>query len=346
MIQKVVNYANLPLNILRTDLGTQSRYLGTETKQAQYQQAIRHYASEMNYDRWRWQDSPPIVFGPTAHLGIDIYLPGDGHTRIEAARLAGFEKIFCQVNPGGAVDALRYSLGPANRNFLSNRLDASDITYRIYLVLKDREMWCWVDRRIIDYCDDGNRLVKLRKVAIIRRELLDRWSKEDLAEYQWRIERLEAADGLKDVDSEGNEFKVSQTSSQLKRSSSRVNPGDVSKLAYTTAQFRAAQAGCDIQQWIEAAILLADRQVDLNLSFTKSETRYNYSGNTKCFDIFNTSGVETGLTATISPGYQMTLVDSVDCDLNLLPVRLTGCLWEEGFHLKILIQELDWVVES
>jgi hypothetical protein len=189
VLKKVINYANLSLKNLRTDLGTQCRYLATPEKLARYNQAISHYANEMSYGRWRWQESPPIVFGPVNHLGAEIYLPGDGHTRIESARLAGYETIFCEICPGGAIDALRYSLGPANRNYLSNKLDSTDIAYRIYLALKDRQMWLWVDRRVLHYCDDGTRQIKLRKVALIRTQLLKEWAESDPAEYAWRIAR-------------------------------------------------------------------------------------------------------------------------------------------------------------
>jgi hypothetical protein len=342
VLKKVTNYANLSLKSLRTDLGTQCRYLATPAKLAKYNQAVAHYASEMSYGRWRWQESPPIVFGAVAHLGAEIYLPGDGHTRIEAARLAGYETIFCEVNHGSAIDALRYSLGPANRNYLSNKLDESDIAYRIYLALKDRQMWTWVDRRVLHYCDDGNRLVKLRKVALIRTQLLKEWSERDSSEYEWRIAQLEQKDKLTDIDSEGVEFTVSYPSKQIKRFSTRVNPGDISGLVYTTAQFRAAQSGCSVQQWIDGAILLADRDAVVGDDLVGA-TAYTYEGDTVCYSIFDGLGATTDLTATISRGYRLTLVETVDCSSNLLPVRLSGCLWADGFHLQIGLDRLRWL---
>lgn len=342
MLKKITNYANLSLNILRTDLGTQSRYLATPEKLAKYRQAIAYYAEEMRYGRWQWQESPPIVFGATAYLGREVYFPGDGHTRIEAARLAGYETIFCELNPGGQVDALRYSLGPANRNYLSNRLDSSDIAYRVLLALRDRQMWAWVDRRVLDYCDDGTRSIKLRKVATTRRQLLAEWARHNPSEYEWRLAQLEGKDCLTDIDSEGVEFAIGYPTKQIKRFSARVNPGDVSRLAYTTAQFRAAQVGCSVQQWIESAILLADREVMVARS-TDPLTTYIYSGETECYRIYDATGAETELTATISKGYRLTLLETADCDASLLPVRLSGCLWADGFHLQLAIGKLNWV---
>lgn len=323
-----------------TDLGTQSRYLTSPTKQAAYDRVRDYYASQMSADLWRWEDSPPIVFGPIFYMGREIYAPGDGHTRIEAARQVGFETILCEVRGGALIDALRYSIGPANRNFFTNKLDASDVTYRVYLALQDRTFWGWTDRRILDYCDDGNRLIKLRKVTTTRSQLLKQWQAEHPTEYQWRKLTLESPDTLLDIDSQGTEFPASHRSG-IKKASTKVDPQDISRLAYTTAQFRAAQSGCSVEQWIESAIVLADRQaVPTQMAIG---TTYTYQGDTAACQIYDDRGEVSELSITICQGYQVELLESaIGCEDWALPVRLVGCLWRTGFYLKVPIGKLIW----
>lgn len=342
MLKKIVNLINLPLKSLRTDLGTQSRYLVTPPKQTSYRQILEHYADTMRQGNWRWEDSPPIVFGPIFHLGAEIYLPGDGHTRIEASRLVGFETILCDVRPGTAVDAVRYSIGPANRHYLTNKLDANDVAYRVHLALLDRIFWCWTDRRILDYCDDGNRLIKLRRVAQTRTNLLTQWQAENLDEYRWRQGILDKPDTLLDIDTTGAEFPTSHPR-RGHRESRKVNPQDLSKLAYTTAQFRAAQVGCAVDRWIENAIILADRAM---LSTAQPiGTLYTYRGDSIYCRIYNNLGELTELSATICAGYQLELLElEVSCPNELLPVRLVGCLWDVGLHIRVPISKLVWLV--
>lgn len=341
MLKKIVNLANLPLNILVTNLGTQSRYLATSAKQASYKQVQQYYASQMRQDLWRWDDSPPILFGPSRHLGQEIYVPGDGHTRIEAARLVGFATILCDVRGGSPIDALRYSIGPANRNFFTNKLDASDVAYRVFLALQDRTFWGWTDRRVLDYCDDGNRLIKLRKVATTRNQLLKQWQSEQPEEYQWRKLQLDTPHTLLDIDSHGVEFPINYRS-QPKQFPCKVNPQDITKLAYTTAQFRAAQSGCSVEQWIENAIILADRQA--TPASVSTGATYTYRGDAICCGIHSDRGEMTELSVTICQGYQLELLESaIECEEWLLPVRLVGCLWADGFHLRIAIDKLDWI---
>lgn len=342
MISQTLNYTNLELNSLRLDLGTQTRYLGTPAKQAQYDRAIAHYADLMARDLWRWLDSPPLVFGPIDYLGARIYVPGDGHTRIAAARAAGYDTIYSQVRPGGFVDALRYSLGPANRNYASNKLDTDDLIYRIYLALKDRQIWNWVDRRVLDYCDDGRRIVKLRKVGVVRNQLLEQWHASDPREYAYRVADYEREHNALDIDSGGVEFSTCHLRPKIKRHSTRVNPGDLTKLAHTTAQFRAAQAGIHVDRWIENAILLADRNLGADL--LPSDTAvYTYRGDTTCYPIVDANGGATELAATISAGYRLSLVEQIDCATQLLPVRLVGCHWDAGLHLQIALDRLEWI---
>lgn len=342
MLKKIVNLANLPLNILVTNLGTQCRYLGDAAKQSNYERVKEYYASQMRQDLWRWDDSPPVTFGPVGYLGREIYVPGDGHTRIEAARSVGFATIVCEVRGGGLVDALRYSIGPANRNYFTNKLDASDVAYRVYLALQDRTFWCWTDRRVLDYCDDGNHLIKLRKVATTRGQLLKRWQVEQPEEYQWRKLQLETPDTLLDIDSRGIEFPVNYRRSQPKQFPSKINPKDISKLAYTTAQFRAAQSGTSVEQWIESAIILADRQVPPTSNPVGAT--YTYRGDAIRCQIYSDRGEPTELSATIIQGYQLELLEgAIECDDWLLPVRLVGCLWIAGCHLRVPIDKLDWI---
>ena len=344
-MKKVTNYETISLLFLSTDLGTQSRCLQSPAKKADYEKSIKRYAHEMIAGTWRWEESPPIVFGPFNYLGRRIYCPGDGHARILAAAAAGYESIFCQLNPGSAVDALRYSLGPANRNYAHHKLDAQDIGYRVHLALQERDMWRWVDRRVLDYCDDGNRLIKLRKVDTLRRKLLAHWQSNDVAEYSWRIKQLEEPGGLLDIDSTGQEFTASRPSKQPKQHSTRVSSFDLSKLAYQTAQIRSAQAGCGIQEWIENAILLADKLVTLPTE--TSQTRYLYTGGKGVYPVYDAYGNETDLRVPLLPSQSVYLVDvPTDDDSDSLPVRLAGSLWNAGFHLRVKLSLLDWQADS
>ena len=88
------------------------------------------------------------------------YRLADGFHRVEAARLAGLEKITAEVKSGGKLEALRYALGANVRHGL--RRTNADKRHAVEIALK--EFAGLSDRALADLCGVGNALVsELRK---------------------------------------------------------------------------------------------------------------------------------------------------------------------------------------
>jgi hypothetical protein len=302
-------------------------------------------------DRWEWEESPPQLFGPSLHFGERVYVPGDGHTRIQAAKEAGRTTILARIHPGGLKEAIRYSIGPANRHYRSHLLTKEDLLKRVQTALKDREMWGWTDRRITDYCSDGREGLKQKVVSDQRKKLLAQWELNDPEEFHWRANELSR---LRDVRIDGGEYIRSNHRNQVREKAREPLIQQLSEPIKSMVRRRSAESSMTELQWVEAVILsvdgmIAERSVLLDrLELLESkvvapdrseeETRYRYIGSPFWAE---TEGEKAHY---IQTGDILLLVDEDEefADDELI-VRPEKSSWSSNARLSVHIDKLEWI---
>jgi hypothetical protein len=340
---KTVRLISVPISKIRLDLGTQSRDLASPSALASYNRVLESYRSIMISGQWVWDKSPPIIFGPSNHLGADIFVPGDGHTRVQAAAEAGRQELLCEIKPGGVRAAILYSVGPANRHFFNNLLNKADLLRRTEIALRDRELWGWSNRRLVDYCDDSRGRLKIAQVKKIRENLLEEWADSDLTEYAWRQSELSRP---RDLRPDGGEY-IASVSGRAKEIHPRINLSQLSATTIDLVEQRANLSGMSQVEWIETAILsvdsmLKEREVilaklsQLEVGGSEPATQYRYQAKTKTIELRPSCESQR-----LIQGSLLYLVDlELEVKANLLPVTAPG--WGQKYAL-IPIGDLEWI---
>jgi hypothetical protein len=340
---KTVRLISVPIGKIRLDLGTQSRDLSSPAALAGYNRILESYRSTMISGQWIWDKSPPIIFGPSLHLGVDVFVPGDGHTRIQAAAEAGRTELLCEIEPGGVRAAILYSVGPANRHFFSNLLSKADLIRRAEIALRDRELWGWSNKRLADYCDDSRGRLKIAQIKKIREGLLAAWAESDLAEYSWRQSELARPRELRP---DGGEY-ISSGSGRTKEVRPRIDLSQLSAATVDLVEQRAILAGMSQVEWIETAIvsvdsMLKEREVilaklsQLEPGDSEPVPQYRYRAKTKAVELLPDGGWHQ-----LSQGSLLQLVDlDLEVKANVLPVTTAG--WEQKYAL-VPIGDLEWI---
>lgn len=371
-MQIVTNLLKLPLDRIHIDRGTQCRDLSDPAAKYRHQRVRDNFVQLMKAEgEWDFDRSPPVVFGPIEIEGRAWYLPGDGHTRIEAAKLAGKTSILCELKPGTLRDAILYSIGPANKFYLSCALTKADLDKRVRLALADREMWCWIDSRISQWCDDGTKKVSHFKVRKMRSEYLASIEKIDPHEYEWRIRQLSF---LKAIDKKRGEFIVGRSKSNGKHLGNDATLSvnvirDLPHAACAIARTRAAESDVPLEQWIGATILAADELLKerdalkleiirlrslLGGNFTPNVEaivkipacpRYIYTGPTAEYDIL---GNEVVSVTIIPQGTILELIEvtGINFPQNSLTVRPSISSWQTNNYLIVPIDRLEWLAPN
>ncbi len=131
----------IPLSQISFDQGTQTRHGGNDLA------TVRRYAEEMQTGLWDFERSPlPLLF-----FDGRCYYPGDGHHRLEAARLSQLEALPCEVCPGSLREAQFFSNTEANK-YHGKQLTRQDKRHRVQNLLVDPEWTLMSDREIARYC--------------------------------------------------------------------------------------------------------------------------------------------------------------------------------------------------
>lgn len=367
-MQVITNLVKLPLDRIHLDRGTQCRDLSDPSAKYRHQRVRDNFVRMMQADgEWDFDRSPPVLFGPVEIEGRAWYLPGDGHTRIEAAKLAGKTSILCELRPGTLRDAILYSIGPANKYYLSCALTVADLDKRVRLALADREMWCWIDARVAQWCDDGTRKVTHFKVRKARSAYLASIEQSDPHEYEWRVRQLSF---LRAIDKKRGEFIVGRGKSNGKHLSNDATLSvnvirDLPHAACAIARTRAAEVDIPLEEWIGATILAADELIkerdalklevarlrnllgaeevgEVTASKLPDRPRYIYIGAAAEYDIL---GEEVVTVTIISSGTILELIEVTNTDFpeDTLTVRPLTVNWQANRYLVVPIDRLEWL---
>lgn len=368
-MQLITNLVKLPLDRIHLDRGTQCRDLSDPSAKYRHQRVRDNFVGLMTNSEWDFDRSPPVVFGPVEIEGRAWYLPGDGHTRIEAAKLAGKTSILAELRPGTLRDAILYSIGPANKYYLSCALTNADLDKRVRLALADREMWCWIDARIAQWCDDGTKKVTHFKVRKARTVYLESIQLRDPHEYEWRVRQLSF---LRAIDKKRGEYIVGRSKSNgkhlLNDATLSVNViRDLPHAACAIARTRAAEADIPLEEWIGATILAADELLKecnaLKLEVLRLKNllgadfllelptdrlqlpRYTYTGAAAEYDIL---GQEVVTVTIVSQGTILELIDITNAQHpeDCLTVRPLTVNWQANCYLVVPIDKLEWLAST
>jgi Holliday junction resolvasome RuvABC endonuclease subunit len=147
----------LPVNLIRTDGGTQARASLSQTVVVQYALAMQQGHS-----------FPPVV---VFYDGTSYWL-ADGFHRLNASLKAGFAELTVELKLGTLREAILYALGANASHGL--RRNIADKRHAVSLMLKDREWGQLSDRRIAQLTQTSHPLVGKMRLEVTGKISSDR----------------------------------------------------------------------------------------------------------------------------------------------------------------------------